>query len=160
MYMTRSGNATFFSKTNIEDIRAENKQVFAIIDMSKKQIAVSMLMKGFIFKKDLMQIHFNENYVESDKFPKAVFVGDLLITQPLSATGVNKVNISGKLTIHGITREVIVPAELEMDGQQINGQAKLNIKPEDYKISIPLLVRDNIAKIVEVTIHLSCSLKT
>src|SRR6187397_2493261 len=80
-YMTRNGNARFYSKTDLEDIAAENKQVMAIIDPATKSIAVSMLMKGFLFRKELMQDHFNENYVESDKYPKAVFEGKY--TEPL-----------------------------------------------------------------------------
>jgi len=59
----------------LEDIRAENNQAYAVIDAGKKNIAFSLLLKGFVFRKELMQEHFNENYVESDKYPKATFTG-------------------------------------------------------------------------------------
>src|SRR5690349_16961516 len=73
IFMTRTGFIGFYSKTSLEDIKAENNQVYAVIDASKKNLAFSVLLKGFIFKKELMQDHFNDNYVESDKYPKATF---------------------------------------------------------------------------------------
>src|SRR6186713_3006983 len=85
LYMTRSGFVGFYSKTSLEDIRAENNQAYAVIDAGKKNIAISLLMKGFVFPKALMQEHFNENYMESDKYPKATFsgtyTGDLVTTK-------------------------------------------------------------------------------
>ena len=77
-YLTKNGAITFFSSTIIEDIKAENNQVLSIIDASKSKMAISILIKSFLFKKALMQEHFNENYLESDKFPKATFKGDIL----------------------------------------------------------------------------------
>jgi len=69
-YTTRTGFIGFYSKTPLEDIKAENNQVYAVIDAGKKNIAFSLLVKGFVFAKELMQVHFNENYVESDKYPR------------------------------------------------------------------------------------------
>src|SRR5436190_1488075 len=74
-YITTTGFAGFYSKTSLEDIKAENNQVFAVVDVTKKSLAFSMLLNGFVFTKELMQEHFNENYVESDKYPKATFTG-------------------------------------------------------------------------------------
>src|SRR6202035_4622565 len=82
--MTRNGFIGFYSKTSLEDINAENNQVYAVIDAGKKNIAFSVLLKGFIFKKELMQEHFNENYVESDKYPKSNFTGTF--NEPVSLT--------------------------------------------------------------------------
>src|ERR1700738_1378576 len=75
LYTTRTGFVGFYSKTAMEDIRAENNQAFAVIDAGKKNLAFALLLKGFVFTKELMQEHFNENYVESDKYPKASFNG-------------------------------------------------------------------------------------
>src|ERR1700753_2373076 len=75
LYSTRTGFIGFYSKTALEDIKAENNQVFAVIDAGKKNLAFAVLLKGFVFTKELMQEHFNENYVESDKYPKASFNG-------------------------------------------------------------------------------------
>ena len=74
-FITRNGYIGFFSKTPLEDIKAENQQVYAVIDAAKKNLAFTCLVKGFLFRKELMQEHFNENYIESDKYPKANFVG-------------------------------------------------------------------------------------
>src|SRR6202012_896155 len=75
VYMTRTGFVGFYSKTSVEDIKAENHQAFAAVDVTKKSVAFAVLLKGFTFPKELMQEHFNENYMESDKFPKATFNG-------------------------------------------------------------------------------------
>ena len=74
-YMTKTGFIGFYSKTPLEDIRGENNQVYAVLDPASHHMAFAALLKGFIFPKELMQTHFNENYVESDKFPKATFSG-------------------------------------------------------------------------------------
>src|SRR5215831_17027308 len=87
IYMTRTGYIGFFSKTPMEDIKAENSQVFAVIDVSKKNIAFAALMKGFLFRKQLMQEHFNENYIESDKFPKATFTGTFTSQDDVTQVG-------------------------------------------------------------------------
>ena len=71
-YLTKEGFITFFSHTLVEDIKADNQQVLSIIDSDTGDIAIQLLMKSFMFKKALMQEHFNENYIESDKYPKAL----------------------------------------------------------------------------------------
>src|SRR5690554_8148922 len=76
-YFTKQGYISFYSHTPVEDIKAENNQVLSIIDFSTTEIAVTLLMKSFAFEKALMQEHFNENYVESDKYPKANFSGKI-----------------------------------------------------------------------------------
>lgn len=85
-YLTKNGTIIFFSKTPIEDITAENNQVLSIIDENNGNMAISILMKSFLFKKALMQEHFNENYVESDKFPKATFKGEILNFKAINNT--------------------------------------------------------------------------
>src|ERR1700753_967620 len=86
-FTTRTGFVGFYSKTALEDIKAENNQVYAIIDAGKKNLAFSLLVKGFQFPKELMQEHFNENYVESDKYPKASFSGAFTGDVPLNKDG-------------------------------------------------------------------------
>src|ERR1700710_2522045 len=93
-YSTRNAFVGFYSKTSLEDIKAENNQVFAIIEPGTKKIAFSLLLKGFIFPKELMQEHFNENYVESDKFPKATFTGTYTDNVDLTKDQDNTVHIT------------------------------------------------------------------
>ena len=77
-FIARQGQISFFSYTSLENIEAKNNQVLSILDIEKHEIAISMLMRGFVFKKDLMYEHFNESYIDSDVYPKANFVGNII----------------------------------------------------------------------------------
>ncbi|HXB07893.1 MAG TPA: YceI family protein [Puia sp.] len=159
LYSTRTGFIGFYSKTPLEDIKAENNQVYAIIDGGKKNIAFSLLIKGFIFAKELMQEHFNENYAESDKYPKANFTGSYTGEVPLNKDGVYKVIVKGNLNFHNVTKPVEVPATIEVKNGHLVGQADFKLKPEDFNISIPSLVRDKIDKEISVKANIDCSTK-
>ena len=109
LYTTRTGFIGFYSRTPLEDIRGENNQVYAVIDAGKKNLAFAALLKGFIFPKELMQEHFNENYVESDKYPKVTFTGIFTGDVSPAANGVYKILVKGNLTLHNVTRAISVP---------------------------------------------------
>lgn len=156
-FNTRSGFIGFYSKTALEDIRGENNQVFAIIDAGKKNLAFAALLKGFIFPKELMQEHFNENYVESDKYPKATFSGAYTGDVTLEKDGVYKVIVRGTLTLHNVTRNIETPATLEVRGGHLLGVAEFRLKPEDFNISIPSIVRDKIDKEITVKVNIDCT---
>lgn len=156
-FMTRTGFVGFYSKAALEDIHAENNQVYAIIDAAKKNLAFSLLLKSFIFEKELMQTHFNENYVESDKYPKAIFNGAYTGDVDLKKDGVYPINLKGTLILHNVTKNIEMPATLEVKAGKILGQAAFKIKPEDYNISIPSVVREKIAKEVAVTVKIECN---
>lgn len=158
-YMTRTGFIGFYSKTPLEDIKAENKQVYAVIDASKKNVAITLLMKGFIFTKELMQEHFNENYVESDKYPKANFSGSYTMDAPVAGDSVYNLTVKGTLTLHNVSRNIEVPATLQIKQGKALGLTEFKIKPEDYNITIPSVVRDKIAKEMTVKIKLDCAMK-
>jgi hypothetical protein len=156
-YMTRTGFIGFYSKTSLEDIKAENNQVYAIVDLGKKNIAFSLLMKGFIFRKELMQQHFNENYVESDKYPKGNFVGTYTGDVNPDKDGTYNIVVKGKLTLHNVTRDIEQPSVIEISKGKLLGRADFKIKPEDYNITIPSLVRDKIEPLITVHIQIDCS---
>lgn len=156
-FMTRTGFIGFYSKTPFEDIKAESNQVLAIVDAGKKNIAFAVLLKGFVFAKELMQEHFNENYVESDKYPKATFNGSYTGDVSLAQDGVYHIQVKGNLTLHNVTRVVEIPATLEMKGGVLSGKADFTLKPEDFQISIPSVVRDKIAKEITVHVQISCT---
>jgi hypothetical protein len=158
LYMTRTGFVGFYSKAPLEDIHAENNQVYAIIDAAKKNIAFTLLIKGFIFEKELMQTHFNENYLESDKYPKASFSGSFTTDFPLNSDGTYKILLKGTLSLHNITKIIELPASLTVSAGRILGTAQFIIKPEDYQISIPSIVRDKIARELTVTVKADCSI--
>src|SRR6202034_2946995 len=134
LYNTRTAFISFSSKA-MEDIKAENNQAYAVIDAGKKNLAFSVLLKGFVFEKELMQEHFNENYVESDKYPKAVFSGSYTGDVNIKQDGIYKIIVTGKLTLHNVTNNVSMPATLEVKAGKLSGDAVFKIKPEDYNIS-------------------------
>jgi hypothetical protein len=156
--MTKAGRVSFFSASPIEDIEARNQQVAAVLDFGAGQLAFSMPVKGFVFKRTLMQEHFNENYMESDKFPKATFTGRFVDfdATALATAGPHNVQVEGDLTLHGVTHRVQVPASVELKSGQLLAFAVFPVAPADYNIEIPLLVRNNIAKVVTVRVALSC----
>ena len=159
LYQTRTGFVGFYSKTSMEDIRAENAQVYAVLDAGKKNLAFSLLVKGFTFPKELMQEHFNENYMESDKYPKGTFVGSYTGDVQLNKDGVYKVMIKGNLTLHNVTKPIETPATLEVKAGHIIGLAEFKIKPEDFNVSIPTVVRDKIEKELRVNVKIDCTTK-
>lgn len=159
VYMTRTGYVSFSSKASMENIKAENKQLLAIINIEKKELAFMVLMKGFEFKKELMQTHFNENYIESDKYPKASFNGTYTGDVDSKNGTPTTVNVKGSFTLHGVTKEIEVTATLQLLNGTLNGSAIFKASPEDYNITIPNLVRNNIAKEVEVEVKVNCNPK-
>ena len=159
-YLTKAGRVSFFSSSIIEDIEARNAAVAAVLDLGTGQLAFAVPVKEFVFKRTLMQEHFNENYLESDKFPKATFAGRFIGAGADAATlgvaGSHAVQVEGDLTLHGVTHRVTVPGTLELKNGQLLVFASFNVAPADYNIEIPLLVRQNIAKIVNVRVSLTC----
>lgn len=153
-YMSRTAFIGFYSKTPLEDIIAENNQAYAVVDVAKKQLAFTVLLKGFEFKKELMQTHFNENYVESDKYPKANFTGSF--NNNINANGeATEIRINGNLTLHGVTKNINVPATVQITNEKLTGRATFTVKPEDFNISIPSLVREKIAAEIRVEVKLN-----
>jgi hypothetical protein len=157
-YFTRTGTISFFSATPIEDIAARSQQVGAVVDVQTGQVAFTALLKDFKFAKSLMQDHFNENYVESEKYPKAVFNGHLVdwSAGTLAKAGPQPVLVEGDLTLHGVTQHVRVPGTLVLQANHLLVNAKFAVAPADYRIEIPLLVRGHIAKTVDVAVALTC----
>lgn len=157
-YFTRTGTIAFFSATPFADIQARNQQVAAAVDVQTGQVVFTVPMTEFKFPKPLMQDHFNENYVESEKYPKASFTGRLVGFQAgaLAGPGPQPAQVEGDLTIHGATRHVRVPGTLERQGSRLLVNAKFAVAPADYNIEIPALVRSQIAKSVDVTVALAC----
>ncbi len=151
-FLTKQGFVSFFSTTLIEDITADNHQVLSIIDTENGSIAVAILMKSFMFEKSLMQEHFNENYVESDKYPKAVFKGWIEDFDQLD-TGHSQVYIGGNITLHGVTQELEIIAEIVKWEDQISIKATFPLAVADFDIKIPKIVTNNIARTIDVTLN-------
>lgn len=153
-YMTKNGKISFFSKTDVENIDAVNNQAMSVLNAQNGEIGFSVLINGFIFKKALMQEHFNENYLESAKYPKATFKGTItdLSKVNFKKDGVYNVSVTGDLNIHNVTNKVTVPAVIEVKGGKLSANATFNAKLDDYKISVPAVVKNNISKTIEVKV--------
>jgi hypothetical protein len=156
LYSTRSGFVGFYSRTALEDIKGENNQAYAIIDPAKQNLAFQVLCKGFVFPKELMQEHFNENYIESDKYPKASFSGTYTGAVQLGKDGVYKVTVKGNLMLHNTTRVIETPATIEVKNGHLLGQAEFKVTPEEFNVNIPSLVRDKIDKEMTVKVNIDC----
>jgi hypothetical protein len=147
-FIARQGQISFFSYTSVENIEAKNNQVLSLLDIDKKEIAISMLMRAFVFKKDLMYEHFNESYIESDIYPKANFEGKII---NFDATLKNQTKlIKGILTIHGISKEIDIKATINKtkNTYDISGNFELLVK--DFDIKIPPILSSNIAKTISI----------
>ena len=150
-YSTEKTFVSFFSDAAIEDITAENKKTAGVFNSATGDIAFSVPIKEFEFAKSLMKEHFNEKYMDTEKYPKSTFQGKITGYDP-NASGPQNVNSKGKLSIHGETKEVEVPGTIEKQGDKLIMKSKFIVKLEDYKITIPQLLWQNIAEQVEVTL--------
>jgi hypothetical protein len=156
-YMTKNGSIKFYSETPMEKIEALNRQVNSALDFSTGNFVFKVLIGGFEFEKALMQEHFNENYMESEKFPNSTFNGKIVNIKDVnpSKDGIYKVVAEGDLFIHGVTNKVKVNGTLEVKGGKIIGKATFNVAPADYNITIPKAVIKNISETIQVDINIS-----
>lgn len=157
-HYTKNGSISFFSKTSLENISADNNQVVGILDTQTGEIQFSLLVRSFHFAKALMEEHFNEDYMESDKFPRATFRGNItdLSRVSFSTDGMYTVPVEGNMTIHGVSRKITTHGTIMINGGKITASSKFIVKVSDYNITIPALVKDNIAESVEISV--SCRL--
>ncbi|NUM31939.1 MAG: YceI family protein [Bacteroidetes bacterium] len=155
-YIAKNGKVNFFSHTDLEDISADNNKVSSILDSKTGKLAIELLIKSFHFKKALMEEHFNENYMESDKFPKSKFDGKIenINDVDFSKNGTYNINISGNLTIKDKTNKVSTKGTLKVDGQKLNGKAVFKILLSDYDIKIPAMVKEKISNEIEISVDI------
>ena len=158
-FFTKAGHISFYSKTNVEDIEAHNRSVTCVLDTKTGNIQFAVVMKGFEFRKALMQEHFNENYVESDKYPKAMFKGQIANNASINYTtpGTYPARVKGQLTIHGETNEIETDGMVTVKDGKIISTSEFQVAIADYKISVPALVKDNISKTINIKV--SCTLE-
>ena len=157
-YYTKAGTIVFDADgplDDIEKIHARNTAVTCVVDAANGQMEWSVTIRGFKFENALMEEHFNENYLESDKFPKALFKGG--ITNPAQVKwtedGVYPVKVQGKMTLHGVTRDVSANGNITVKNKQVSAAANIEIALADYDIKIPSVVGFKIAKIAKVDIQ-------
>ncbi len=156
-FFTKTGYIDFYSKSPMEDISAKNEQASSIFDAQTGKMVIAVLMKSFRFEKALMEEHFNENYVESDLYPKASFSGEITDFQNLNFVEGKpvKVTLSGQLSIHGVTRKVTEEGTITKTKDGYTADSQFYIKLDDYNVKIPSLVKDNISNNILITVKFS-----
>ena len=153
-YLTKNGKISFFSTTSVENINAVNNQVVSVLNSQTGSLQFSVQIKGFLFKKAMMQEHFNESYIESDKYPKATFKGTITDISKVNFAkdGTYTVSVTGDLSLHNVTRKITVPGTISISGGKVNATSKFTVLVGDYKINIPNDVKDHISKTIEITV--------
>ena len=150
--ITKTGSIKFqASMPSYEEVAAENKSVSAVLEQSTGDFASLVLIKGFRFKVALMEEHFNENYMDSEKFSKATLKGKIedFDISKISNTAKN-FTLKGDLTIHGKTKPVSVIIKVSKTTSGVNTIGTFEVKPEDFDIQIPSLVRNKIADKIKI----------
>lgn len=151
-YASEKSLVTFFSEAPVENIAAENKKSSALLDLSTRQVAFSIPIIDFQFERHLMQEHFNEKYMDTEKYPKATFQGSVINVNQ-NGKGQQNVSAKGRLTIHGVTKEVEIPGSLEITGDsKVVIKSTFKVLLKDYNISIPQILWQNIAEEIEVKV--------
>lgn len=150
-YYSNSGNITFTSEAPVEKIVSLNKQVTCMLNTATKDIAFKVLMKSFEFEKQGMYDHFNQEYLETDKFPNATFLGKVTDNIDLSKNGSYMVTVDGTLTIHGVAKAIRQTGKIEVADGKISLKAGFSIQLSDYGIQVP----NNYVKRLSNTVQLS-----
>lgn len=151
--MTRDGEIKFdASMPNLVEIAGTNKTASCILDATTGDLATLALVKSFKFKSPLMEEHFNENYMESSKYPKATFKGKILNLGKIDKTK-NSYDAEGDLTIHGVTKKVKIKVSLVQNAGKVNMTSNFTVKAKDYNVEIPNLVKENFAENIKVALN-------
>jgi polyisoprenoid-binding protein YceI len=150
LYSTTAGNTSFYSSTPAEDIRANNTKTQVALNTTSGEIAVRMLMREFVFPNKLMQEHFNENYMESEKYPTGTFSGKLDQLPDLSREGTYRVSATGTFTVHGVAKARTLTGTLKVANNQLQLLADFEVALADHRIRVPKIVFMKIAQDIAV----------
>ncbi len=152
MLIDKNSRVSFFSSAPLEDISAVTQQAASALDTQRLEIAFKVPIAAFLFRKELMRTHFNENYLESDRYPHAAFSGKISPPPAWQVDGSYRIAVTGNLDIHGVKKTYSVPATVVVKGETISASSTFRVKLADHKIRIPRVVTRNIAEVVEVTV--------
>ena len=160
-YIDKKGAITFEASEELfEPVKATNASVTVILNTESNEIASLALMKGFRFKNSLMEEHFNENYIESETYPKATFKGKLQDFNFSEITETNtEVIVDGKVELRGKEKEIRTTLNIKKSGDLILIQGSFKVTPADFDIEIPSIVKNKIAKEIIVSLDFKLSQK-
>jgi len=157
LYKTRTGKVAFTSNAPLENIKAESNNLRGVVDTAGATFAFTMDIISFKgFNSELQRTHFNENYLETNKYKSASFAGKIIEKVDYSDPGIYQVRSKGYLTIHGIRRERIIPVQITVREKEITITSEFVIVLSDHGIKIPRIVYEKIAP--EVTINVNAIL--
>lgn len=153
-YFSKSGTISFFSDAPLEKIEAKSTTASTVIDATNGSMEWGVLIQGFQFEKALMQEHFNENYMESGKYPKAKFKGVIenWSTVDLNKDGFYPVKVSGTLEIHGVSKPITCSGRVHIKDGALSVSSGFSVLLADYNIEVPNVVANNISKTVDVKV--------
>jgi hypothetical protein len=156
-YYTKNGRISFYSKALLEDIKADNNQVLSVINLKTGNVQFSLLNNAFHFPKAKMEIDFNDDYIESAKYPRSTFKGTIKDISKVTSDkdGTYNVEVTGDLYIHGVTKKLTAPGTIIIKGGSVSANSVFNITVSDYNIKIPAIVENKVSNNIELTI--SCN---
>jgi len=153
LYAGKETTIHFLSKSSLEDIEAKNKVAKPILDISTRDIQIKIPNKQFKFKSSVMEEHFNENYMETEKYPYTTFKGKINEKVDYTKDGENKVTCTATMEMHGVTQTITIPGTITVRGSQVTVVSTFMVKLVDYKIKVPSLYIKNIAEEIAVDIN-------
>jgi len=150
--VSKSVNSSFFSSTPVEDIDAQSKTGASALNTQTNDIIFKINNTSFQFKKKLMQEHFNENYIESDKYPTSDFKGKIVEQIDFSKPGTYPVTVKGNLQLHGVTKAYTTKGLIVITADEVKATSAFNVKLADHDIKIPTIVFKQIAETIQVKV--------
>lgn len=157
LYVCKNAHISLYSSAPIEDIKAATNTATSVFNASTGDLAFNIAINSFHFEKELMQEHFNSDYMESDKFPRATFKGKVQEHPDLTKDGSFPVTATGDLTVHGVTQKRTIPGTLTVKNGVITLTSEFMVKCADHHISIPQIVFHNIAENIKMNVSATYS---
>jgi len=152
-YVAKTGKAHFFSATSMENIEATSTTAVCALNTTTRKVVVKIRNTSFKFKDGLMQEHFNENYMESDKYEYSTLDGVIVENVDFTKDGVYDVTVKGTVDMHGTKVARDIKGKLTIkNGAPVNATATFDVKLADHKIKIPSLLGANIAEVIPVDV--------
>jgi len=152
IYVSKNARISLYSSAPIEDIKAATSSGGSVYNLSTGELDFSVNIKSFTFEKELMQEHFNSDYMESDKFPKATFKGTIQEHVDITKDGIYPITVNGDLTVHGVTQKRIIPGTISVKSGVISMSSEFIVKCADHHITIPSIVFHNIAESIKMNV--------
>lgn len=153
-HLTKTGTIGIHSQTPAFNILASNKKVASILNVETGDVVASTLVRSFKFAEALVEEHFNENYMETHKFPKAIFKGKITNYKSVDFTkdGTTDIVIEGKLTIHGVTNYIKENGTVTIKDGKITAKTTFNVSLAAYKVEVEKAYKHAIKDDIELKI--------